>query len=64
MKDNEKYLRALPKEFDTDTKVKKLKLASFPLVLPIIKGFDFEKGHSEDSNVYDSLVELHDLYSK
>ena len=53
MKDNEKYLPALPKEFDSDAKVKKLKVASFPLVLPIIKGFDFEEGHSEDSNVYE-----------
>ena len=64
LKDNEKGLPALPKEFDTDTKVKKLKVASFPLVLLIIKGFDIEEGHSEDSNVYESLVELHYIYSE
>ena len=64
LKENEDELPDLPKEFDTDAKVKKLKVASFPLILPLIKGFDFEEGKSEDPTVHDSMVNAHDLYSE
>ena len=64
VKENEDDLPNLPKEFDTDSKVEKLKVASFPLILPLIKGFDFEEGDSEDSAVYDSVASVHDLYSE
>ena len=64
LKENEDKLPSLPKEYDTDAKIKKLKLASFSLILPLIKGFEFEEGKSEDSDVYDSMVNAHDLYSE
>ena len=31
IKDNEKYIQSLPDEFNSDSKIKKLKIVSFPL---------------------------------
>ena len=64
VKNNQDNLPDLPKEFDTEAKIKKLKVASFPLVLPIIKGYDFEEGHLDNNEVFTSVVDVHDLYSE
>ena len=64
IKDNQSDLPTLPKEFDSDAKVKKLKAASFPLVLPIFKGYDFEEGHYDNVEVFKSVVDVHDLYAE
>ena len=64
LKDNEKYILNLPDEFCSDSKIKKLKIASFPLVLPIIKGYDFEEGEIENKQVQESMIQVHDLYAE
>ena len=48
LKDNKKHIPNLPNEFDTDAKVKKLRIAAFPLVLPIVQSYEFEEGEIED----------------
>ena len=47
-----------PKEFNSDTKIKQLK------VLPIIKGYKFVEGHYDNKEIFSSLVDLHDLHSE
>ena len=56
-------LPSLPDEYSTDTKVKKLRLISFPLVLPIVKGFEFLEGSIEKSEICDKFAEIHELYA-
>ena len=34
----------LPKEFESDNKTKKLKIVSFPMILPMLTGYNFEEG--------------------
>ena len=53
-----------PKEFNSEAKIKKLKVVSFPIILPIIKGCDFEEGSIENKEVYESFVKAHDLYAE
>ena len=53
----------LPKEFESDNKTKKLKVVSFPMILPMLKGYNFEEGEIHDKNVYDSASNVHDLYA-
>ena len=64
IKDNEKYIPSFPYEFNSDSKIKKLKIISFPLILPIIKGYEFEDGEIDDKYVQDSMVQVHDLYAE
>ena len=64
LEENEKNILNLPEEFDTDSKVKKLKIASFRLVLPIIKGYEFDDGDIDNKHVQDSLIQVHDLYAE
>ena len=64
MKDNKDDLPMLPKEFNSEAKIKKLKVVSFPNILPIIKGYDFEEGLLENKDIYESMVDAHDLYSE
>ena len=40
LKNNAKDLPNPPSDFNTDAKIKKLKVASFPLILPIVKGLE------------------------
>ena len=63
-KDNCNKLPDLPDEYDNDTKIKKLKVASFPLVLPVIKVHEFKEGSLEDEDVCKSMADLHDLYAE
>ena len=62
LKDNKEVLPNLLVEFDTDAKVKKLKIASFPLILPLIKGYDLVQGSIDEDEVSKSLHDNHDLY--
>ena len=62
VRDNEDQLVDLPKEFDSKAKMKKLKDVAFPLVLPILKEYEFAEGHFDNKEVFTSIVDLHDLY--
>ena len=64
IKEHDKHIKDLPDEYNTDSKIKKLKIASFPLVLPIIQGYEFEEGEIEDENIRESLLQVHDLYAE
>ena len=64
IKDNAKEVVGLPTEFNTDAKIKKLKVVAFPIILPIIKGYYFEEGPIEDNKIFDSVTEIHDLYAE
>ena len=64
VKDNTDDLPMLPKDFDSEAKIKKLKVVSFPSILPIIKGYDYDKGSFENKEVYKSIVDAHGLYSE
>ena len=63
IKENARALPELPREFDTDGKIKKLKIVAFPMVLPIVKGFTFFKGDIDDDEVYDKFGSVHALYA-
>ena len=64
IKDNTQDVLGLPEEFDTDAKIRKLKVVSFPLILPIVKGYYFEEGPIEDDKIYDTVSDIHDLYAE
>ena len=64
IKDNAKEVLGLPEEFDTDAKIRKLKVVSFPLILPIVKGYYFEEGPIDDEKIYDAISDIHDLYAE
>ena len=61
LKDNQAQLPNLPAEFDTDAKIRKLKIVSFPLILPLIRGYDLVQGDVNDPNVGDACHDNHDL---
>ena len=63
LKENEKTLPPLPEEYSSDTKIKKLRIISFPFILPIVKGFTFPEGPIEDNDIYDKFSETHELYA-
>ena len=64
LKDNQAQLPNLPSEFDTDAKIRKLKIVSFPLILPLIKGYDLIQGDVNDSQVGEACHDSHDLYEE
>ena len=64
IKDNAKEILGLPEEFNTDAKIKKLKVVAFPIILPIVKGHYFNEGSIEDKKIYDGVTEIHDLYAE
>ena len=64
IKDNAKEVVGLPSVFDTDAKIKKLKVVAFPIVLPIIKGYYFEEGSIDEDKVFESITDIHDLYAE
>ena len=53
----------LPKEFESDNKTKKLKIVSFPMILPMLTGYNFEEGEIHNESIYDSASKVHDLYA-
>ena len=63
MKENKNDLPYLPDEYSTGSKVQKLRLISFPLVLPIVKGLDFPEEPIENNEIYDKFGETHELYA-
>ena len=64
IKDNAKEILGLPEEFNTDAKIKKLKVVAFPIILPIVKGYYFNEGSIDDKKIYDAVTEVHDLYAE
>lgn len=52
LKENEKNLPPLP-----------LGIISFPLILPIVKGFDYREGLIADNGIYDKFSETLELYA-
>ena len=63
LKDNSAGLPTLPDEFSSDSKVKKLRIISFPLILPIIKGLVILERKIGDKDVYEKIGQFHDLYA-
>ena len=64
IKDNAKEVLGLPAEFDTDAKIRKLKVVSFPLILLIVKGYYFEEGAIDNEKIYNAITDIHDLYAE
>ena len=64
IKDNEKEIQHLPKEYNTDVKIKKLEVVLFPLILPIVKGYYFEDRFINDKEIYESVNDIHNLYAE
>ena len=64
IKEHDKHIKNLSDKFDTDAKIKKLKIAAFLLVLPIVQGYKFEEGEIEDEKIQESLFQVHNLYAK
>ena len=64
IKDNEKEIQHLPKEYNTDAKIKKLKVVLFSVVLPIVKGYYFEEGFINNKEIYESVNDIHDPYAE
>ena len=63
LKENSEYLPGLPGVFSSDSKIKKLRIIAFPLILPIVKGFDIPEGDIGDIDIYEKFSKVHDLYA-
>ena len=63
LKDNHSKLTiSLPDEF-ADTKMKNVQIITFPVILPMVKGFDFEEGNLYDKDTCNAFLNLHELYA-
>ena len=63
LKENGKKIPPLSDKISSEKKVKKIRVISFPLILPIVKGFDITKGEIEDEDFYDSSSNIHEIYA-
>ena len=63
MRDNKKNLPSLPQEYNSDAKVKNVRVISFPMILPIVKGFNVKEGPIEEDEVYVACEEINDFYA-
>ena len=63
VKENEKNIPSLPNEFDTDSKLKKLKVVAFPIILPLVKGYDVPEGDIDDDDIYKLLANVDDTFA-
>ena len=63
LKENSEHLPRLPDVFSSYSKIKKLCILAFPLILPIIKGFDIPEGDIGDIDVCEKLGKARDLYA-
>ena len=63
LKDNQSKLSiGIPEEF-TEKKVKNVQVISFPVILPMVKGLDFDEGNLDDEDICNKFLNLHELYS-
>ena len=63
LKDNQSKLTiSLPDEF-TEKKMKNVQVIAFPVILPMVKGFDFEEGNLDDEDTCNAFLNLHELYA-
>ena len=63
VKDNEKKLPSLPNEFSTAAKIKALRIIAFPLIIPIVKGYDIPEGDIDEIEIYDKFCSAHHIYA-
>ena len=63
LKDNADLLSELPSEFDSESKVKKLKAVAFPLILPLVRGHYVPEGNIDDNDFYKALGDVHDSFA-
>ena len=61
VRDNKKTLN-IPSSFFADDIIKSLKLASFPTILPLIKGYQFEEGNLDTNEFKNTLSAIHPIY--
>ena len=57
-----KDLRNLPEIARTNAKAKTLRIVNFPIVLPLIKGLNFDEGPVSDKNIAEKFEKAHELY--
>ena len=62
IKDNRKKLKNLPSLASSDAKAKSLIVVNFPIVLPLVKGRQFEEGSVEDKQIVELFESQHELY--
>ena len=63
LRDNKKNLPSLPQEYNSDAKIKSLRVITFPMILPIVKGFNVTEGPIEEDDVYVACEEINDFYA-
>ena len=63
LKDNAENLPDLPNEFLTEAKIKKLRIIAFPLIIPLVKGYEIPEGEIDDNDTYDALCKVHEVYA-
>ena len=47
----------------SDGRLKNLQSIDFPIILPLIKGYDFKGGPIDDQETYKFLLGVHNLYA-
>ena len=62
IKDNRKSLKNLPSTANTDAKSKNLVVVNFPIVLPLVKGLQFQEGSVDDTQIVELFEKQHELY--
>ena len=62
IKDNRKKLEGIPKIASTDAKAKNLRIAAFPVILPLVKGLTFDEGPLDKMDIYERFEKAHVLY--
>ena len=63
LKENADDLPNLPNEFSTATKIQKLKIIAFPIIIPLVKGYEIPEGEIDDNDVYDNFCKAHGIYA-
>ena len=62
IKDNRKKLKNLPPSASSDAKSKNLVVVNFPIVLPLVKGRQFQEGLVDDEQIVELFENQHELY--
>ena len=62
LKENRKKLEGLPEIASTDAKAKNLRIAAFPVILPMVKGLEFDEGPLDTTDIYEKFEKSHPLY--
>ena len=62
IKDNTKSLKNLLASASTDAKSKNLVVVNFPIVLPLVKGLQFQEGSIDDTQIVELFEKQHELY--